>query len=108
MKEYFAARGETLISFELEPFGPGWFGERDSRIFSIRYRDRDQKLHAAFAKTSMFSGVYLTEDRVIELPDAAEVQAKLRAGFAHRNHVPIQTAKKPKKPWDATGDKPAD
>ena len=55
-----------LISRKWDPFGPGWFGERACRIYEIVYRDRDGKVHRAHVKTSMMTGVYLTNDRIIE------------------------------------------
>jgi len=58
--------GWELIDARWDPFGPGWFGEKDSRIYRITYRDQKGRLHEAHAKTSMLSGVYLTNDRTVE------------------------------------------
>jgi hypothetical protein len=44
----------------------GWSNNKDSRIYEIVYRDGDGSVHRAHVKTSMMSGVYLTNDRVVE------------------------------------------
>ena len=55
--------GGELVDKSWDPFGPGWFGEKDSRIYEIVYRDRTGSLRRAHVKTSMLSGVYLTNDK---------------------------------------------
>jgi hypothetical protein len=66
VEQYIRDMGCELIDKSWDPFGPGWFGEKDSRIYEIVYRDRDGRVHRAHVKTSMMSGVYLTNDRIIE------------------------------------------
>ncbi|MCS7338240.1 MAG: hypothetical protein NZ739_08405 [Verrucomicrobiae bacterium] len=66
IEDYIHSIGGELIDKSWAPFGPGWFGERDSRIYEIVYRDRDGRIHRAHVKTSLFSGVYLTNDRIVE------------------------------------------
>ncbi len=66
VEEYIRDRGCELIDKSWDPFGPGWFGEKNSRIYEIVYRDRDGKVHRAHVKTSMLSGVYLTNDQIVE------------------------------------------
>ena len=66
VEAYIRKNGWMLLDKSWDPFGPGWFGEKDSRIYQIVYRDRDGNTHRAHVKTSMMSGVYLTNDRVIE------------------------------------------
>ena len=68
-----------------DPFGPGWFGEKDSRIYEIVYRDRDGRVHRDHVKTSMMSGVYLTNDRIVEdrpKRSVEEEKAELRRRLA--------------------------
>ena len=65
IKDYVYRKGGTVTKIEWEPFGPGWFGEKSDAIYKIHYRDRDGNEHRAFCKTSMFTGVYLTEDRIL-------------------------------------------
>lgn len=66
VERYVSDMGGELIDKSWAPFGPGWFGEQESRIYEIVYRDREGRVHRAHVKTSMFSGVYLTHDRIVE------------------------------------------
>lgn len=63
---YIRSMGGTLLDKTWTPFGPGWFGEKDSRIYSIHYLDREGNTHEASCKTGWLSGVYLTEDSIIQ------------------------------------------
>jgi len=63
---YLRSKGLELVDKSWDPFGPGWFGEEDSRIYKIIYRDRSGRLHRAHVKTSMLSGVYLTNDEIVD------------------------------------------
>ena len=67
---YVASRGGKLIAKNWSPFGRGWFGERSDRIYEIEYVDRDGNRRAATVKTSLFTGVYFTEDRIVRRNDA--------------------------------------
>ncbi len=87
VEQYVRARGWELVDRRWRPFGPGWFGEKDSRIYQIVYRDCEGNLHQAHVKTSMLSGVYLTNDHLIQIkspsaplppPDLAEENRRLR------------------------------
>ncbi len=62
---YVRERGGRVISRHWSPFGRGWFGERGDRIYELDYEDRHGDRRRATVKTSMFSGVYLTEDRIV-------------------------------------------
>lgn len=59
-------KGGKLISKERVPFGKGWIGEKNDRIYKVIYRDKDGNTHEAFVKTSSTSGVYFAEDTIIE------------------------------------------
>lgn len=75
VERYVREQGWTLIDRSWDPFGPGWFGEEDSRIYQIVYRDQQGNVHRAHVKTAMLSGVYLTNDRIVQRadqPDAAQ------------------------------------
>ena len=65
IKEYIANKGGTVTGIQWSPFGPGWFGEKSDAIYETNYRDRDGHTHVAYCKTSMFSGVYITEDKIV-------------------------------------------
>jgi len=66
VERYVRDQGWELVDKSWDPFGPGWFGEKDSRIYQIVYRDQRGDLHRAHVKTSMLSGVYLTRDEIVE------------------------------------------
>ena len=62
--KYAAEQGWELLACRWKLFGPGWFGNSRERIYAIEYRDREGRVHSAFAKTSALAGVYLTQDEV--------------------------------------------
>ena len=64
VRAYIEERGGRLLSSGWAPFGKGWFGEQSDRIYEVRYLDGDGNEHEASCKTSMFTGVYFTEDRI--------------------------------------------
>ena len=64
IKSYVEERGGRIVSIHWAPFGKGWFGEKNDRIYEVVYYDREGKQHWATCKTSMLSGVYWTEDRI--------------------------------------------
>lgn len=69
---YMQERGCRILAKSWTPFGEGWVGERNARIYEIDYEDQDGRRHRAGVKTSLFSGVYLTNDRILSAPDDAE------------------------------------
>ena len=66
VERYVRDQGWELVDRSWDPLGPGWFGEKDSRIYQIVYRDQRGDLPRAHVKTSMMSGVYLTRDQIVE------------------------------------------
>jgi hypothetical protein len=66
IKQYVEERGGKVLVSNWSPFGPGWFGEKSDRIYGIRYLDQDGNEHEAHCKTSIWSGVYLTDDRIVK------------------------------------------
>lgn len=74
--EHFNKDGREFISKEWAPFGKGWFGEKSDRIYIVKYKDNDGHLHQAYCKTSMFSGVYITDDQIIEYNSQATTDAE--------------------------------
>jgi len=72
VENYIKKQGGRLVSSSWAPLGKGWFGEKDSRIYEIVYIDRQGHSHKATCKTSLFSGVYFTEDEIMSSPDPAE------------------------------------
>jgi hypothetical protein len=61
---YVEDHGGRIVSITWAPFGKGWFGEKNDRIFEVVYYDNGGNQHFATCKTSLWSGVYWTEDRV--------------------------------------------
>jgi hypothetical protein len=64
--EYISERGGRVIEKDWSPFGKGWFGSEHERIYELKYEDKDGNIHQATCKTSMLSGVYFTEDIIIQ------------------------------------------
>ena len=65
IKHYIASKGGRVLDKRWSPLGKGWFGEKDSRIYEVRYEDGDGKVHEATCKTSLLSGVCYTEDTIV-------------------------------------------
>ena len=85
IKGYLSERNCTLIEKKWQPFGPGWFGEKDSRIYEVTYRDAEGNIHQAYTKVSLFSGVYFTEDRITQKkPYDAPIPQEPHATTANR------------------------
>jgi hypothetical protein len=66
LRQYVETRGGRVIDATWAPFGPGWFGGNKERIYQVRYLDHDGNVHEAYARTSMWTGVYFTEDQIIQ------------------------------------------
>ena len=58
--------GGRILECTWSPLGPGWFGDNDNRIYLVRYVDKDGDTHMAYCKTSFWSGVYFTRDKIVE------------------------------------------
>ena len=77
-----------MLDRSWNPFGPGWFGDKNSRIYQIRYEDSEGAIHEAHVKTSMLSGVYLTNDRITKSAPAKAQASSLQplpTGLAEEN-----------------------
>jgi hypothetical protein len=74
VSQYVESRGGKVIEANWEPFGPGWFGEKSDRIYAVRYLDQEGNEHQAHCKTSLWTGVYFTEDRIVKYADRADPQ----------------------------------
>ncbi len=62
--DYVRGRGGRVVSIGYAPFGKGWFGEKNDRIYEVVYYDNSGNQHFATCKTSFWSGVYWTDDRI--------------------------------------------
>jgi len=79
IRDYLEGQGSQLLDCNWSPFGRGWFGSKEERIYEITYSDAGGNKHQATCKTSMLSGVYFTEDNIVERgeredPDETEVE----------------------------------
>src|SRR5262245_31010380 len=66
IREHVLQKGGKLRSIHWSPFGRGWFGSKNERIYEVVYEDERGDVHRAFCKTSALAGVYWTEDTVTE------------------------------------------
>jgi hypothetical protein len=66
IEDHFSEDGKEFISKVWTPLGKGWLGDSSDRIYKVTYKDKEGHIHEAYCKTSMFSGVYITEDKIIE------------------------------------------
>lgn len=57
-----SADGSRLEDLDLALFGPGWFGAQGGRTYTVRFRDRDGREHLRSCRTSLFAGVYFTDE----------------------------------------------
>jgi hypothetical protein len=69
IRAYIESRGGRILDSSWAPFGPGWFGEKSDRIYEVRYLDRGGNKHRAACKTSLWTGVYFTEDNIVQYAD---------------------------------------
>jgi hypothetical protein len=74
IREYIEQRGGRILETNWSPMGPGWIGEKSDRIYNVRYVDRDGNEHEAHCKTSLWSGVYLTDDRTVRHGQQAVIE----------------------------------
>src|SRR5262245_51004336 len=65
IRTYVQQRGGSVRSIQWSPFGRGWFGDKHHRIYEVAYDDADGFPHVATCKTSLWSGVYWTEDQIV-------------------------------------------
>ncbi len=85
VEKYCEKQGWKLLNKEWRPFGIGWFLERDSRIYEIKYQDQHGNIHSAGLKKSFFTGVYLSNDKITS-------QAPSKANeviYSHKNECDI-------------------
>lgn len=62
IEQHVRKRGGRVLRRTWTPFGPGWLGEKNARIYRVLYEDRDGNRREANVKTSMLSGVYMNDD----------------------------------------------
>lgn len=65
-QKYAAVRGWKMLHLTWEPFGRGWFGEKSDRIYEVTYQAADQAVYIAWMKTSLFSGIYVSDTALLD------------------------------------------
>ena len=68
IKDEVESKGGKVISISWNPFGRGWFFEKNERHYSVTYTDRSGATLEAACKTSLFTGVYWADAAKIEEP----------------------------------------
>jgi|RhiMetdeSRZDD1v2_1073273.scaffolds.fasta_scaffold305238_5 hypothetical protein len=64
IREYVRQHGGVVVSISWAPFGEGWFGSRNERVYHVRYRTAEGKTTSATCKTGLWSGVYWTGESI--------------------------------------------
>ena len=67
VEQYLRSRGCEPQEVTWEPFGPGFWGEQNDRIYRVRYRDPGGKLRQAWCKTNLWGSVYLSDDESLPI-----------------------------------------
>ena len=81
IRQYVQSRGGSVRSIHWSPFGRGWFGDKHHRIYEVAYDDADGHPHVATCKTSLWAGVYWTEDEVLAQQPFAKLPPQPRNPF---------------------------
>ena len=100
IRDEIAGRGGRVREIVWSPMGPGWFGDKSSRIYRVTYVDRAGRARSAFCKTSLSGGVYFTQEDVDEVGEVREgrrVQGSLHDGASRgvegeAGSAPMETA----------------
>jgi predicted RNA-binding Zn-ribbon protein involved in translation (DUF1610 family) len=71
IKDEVEAKGGRIISIRWNPFGRGWFFEKNERHYSVTYTDRSGATVSTICKTSLFTGIYWAD-----VPNAEEPRPK--------------------------------
>ncbi|GAB4201654.1 MAG: hypothetical protein Tsb002_38320 [Wenzhouxiangellaceae bacterium] len=96
IEKYVQSQGWKLVDKSWDPFGPGWFGDESDRIYKIIYEDKDGERYIANVKTSMFSGVYLTNNRKVyqtSRPTSGHSHRRIKALEAENRELREKLAK---------------
>jgi len=68
IKNEVEAKGGRIVSINWNPFGRGWFFERNERHYNVTYEDRSGATISTSCKTSLFTGVYWADGPKIDEP----------------------------------------
>ena len=68
IREDVEAKGGRILSIRWNPFGRGWFFEKNERHYAVTYMDRSGATISAACKTSLFTGTYWTDAPLADEP----------------------------------------
>jgi hypothetical protein len=68
IREDVEAKGGRILSIRWNPFGRGWFFEKNERHYAVTYTDRSGGTISAACKTSLFTGIYWADEPLAEEP----------------------------------------
>lgn len=68
IKDEVEARLGRVVSITWNPFGRGWFFEKNERQYDVTYVDRSGQTITTACKTSLFTGVYWAEGPQLSVP----------------------------------------
>jgi len=73
-----------VVSITWNPFGRGWFFEKNERHYQVSYVDRSGETISTACKTSFFTGVYWAEGPSVTEPPARLMSRHLcaKCGYA--------------------------
>ena len=91
IEDYIRQRGGRIISVTWSPFGKGWFGEQNARIYEVVYYDGQQNQHMATCKTLLFGGVYFTGDEISHAREPGPTACRMMPPRASRCSGPSPT-----------------
>lgn len=81
------SKGATDIRIEWNPFGKGWFGEKNDRIYEVTYTDMAGSVHRTWCKASLTGGVYYADDRIVSEAQTTQQEALEPQSHAEEFHV---------------------
>src|SRR5437899_1634519 len=99
IREYVESRGGKVREIRWNPFGPGWLGSRE-RIYDVEYQTKQGTTRTHTCKTSMFSGVYWTEEDSDQEP---ATRAEPITCLACGTKIPAQASHCPTCGWSYEG-----
>lgn len=82
IKDEVESKGGRIISISWNPFGRGWFFEKNERHYSVTYTDRAGATVSTICKTSLFTGIYWAD-----APQSEEPRQKLFHAIVARSAV---------------------
>ncbi|MGX8794829.1 hypothetical protein ACR6HW_01865 [Fusibacter sp. JL298sf-3] len=62
IRRHFIHKGYESIEIEWAPFGPGFLGDSDNRIYHVGYTE-EGVYHSKYVKTNLGAAVYYTDEK---------------------------------------------